>query len=129
MPVGQYAKVGILLVAMMWYNALNMKTLRFLLAFGFIGLPTSAFAAVLINTGVNTTIPQIMQGLVDLFLRWSILIATAIFLLGAIFMVGSGGNDEYLSTGKKLMKAALIGFGIVLSSWLILSTVVAFIAG
>lgn len=107
-----------------------MKTLRSVLALGLLTVPALACAAtVQINTGVSTTIPQIMQGLVDLFLRWSMFIATAIFLMGAILMVGSGGNDAFLSAGKKLMKASLIGLAIVLASWLILSTVVAFIAG
>ncbi len=107
-----------------------MKTLRSLLVFGLLLLPLSAGATpVYIDTGVTTSIPQIIQGLVDLFLRWSLLIATAVFLMGAALMVGSGGNDAYLSAGKKLMKAALIGLAIVLGSWLILSTVVAFIAG
>jgi hypothetical protein len=107
-----------------------MKTLRTLLFCGLLFTPIAVGATpVLIDTGVDTSIPQIMQGLVDLFLRWSLLIATAIFLMGAALMVGSGGNDAFLSAGKKLMKAALIGLAIVLSSWLILSTIVAFIAG
>jgi len=107
-----------------------MMIFRFLLLAGLVFLPHSAQAGtVLIATGVDTTIPQIMQGLVNLFLRWSFFVATAIFLMGAVLMVASGGADAYLSAGKKLMKAALIGLVIVLSSWLILSTVVAFLAG
>jgi drug/metabolite transporter (DMT)-like permease len=62
-------------------------------------------------------------------LRWSVLVATALFLLGCILMVGSGGDDATLSNGKKIMKASLIGLAIVLASWLILSTAVYFIAG
>lgn len=108
----------------------DMKMMRSVLLFGLLVVPASAFAIpVLIDTGVNTSVSQILQGLVDIFLRWSITIATAIFLMGAILMVGSGGNDAYLSAGKKLMKASLIGLAIVLASWLILSTVVAIIAG
>jgi hypothetical protein len=84
---------------------------------------------IIIDTGVVTTIPRIMDGFLTLMLQWSSLVATAIFLIGAILMVGSGGNDEYLSAGKKLMKAAAIGYAIILSSWMILSTVVYFIAG
>lgn len=107
-----------------------MKKLRCFLAFGLLLLPVAAAAGgVMVDTGVNTTIPQIMNGLVNLSLRWSVMIATAIFVLGAALMVGSGGNDAYLSAGKKLMKASLIGLAIVLASWLILSTAVAFIAG
>lgn len=92
-------------------------------------LPAAAWAQVQISTGVNTDIPTIMDGIISLLLMWSSMVATAIFLMGATLMVGSGGNDAYLSAGKKLMKAAMIGYAIILSSWLILSTAVFFIAG
>lgn len=105
-----------------------------------IGLPLAALlvllfaepvfaAVVIIDTGVQTTIPRIIEGIVNVLLQWSAVVATGVFLVGALFMVGSGGNDALLSNGKKLMKAALIGLAIILSSWLILSTVVFFIAG
>lgn len=107
-----------------------MKMLRFIATAALLTVPAVVLAGpVTVNTGVNTTIPQILQGIVDLILRWSSLIATAIFLLGAILMVGSGGNDALLSAGKRLMKASLIGLAIVLASWMILSTVVALVAG
>ena len=107
-----------------------MRILRQVGGIALLLLPLRARAiSVLIDTGVNTTIPQIMQGLVNLFLMWSFFIATAIFLMGAALMVGSGGKDEFVSNGKKLMKASLIGLAIVLASWMILSSVVAFIAG
>jgi hypothetical protein len=92
-------------------------------------LPAAAWAQVQISTGVSTDIPTIMDGIISLLLMWSSMVATAIFLMGATLMVGSGGNDAYLSAGKKLMKAAMIGYAIILSSWLILSTAVYFIAG
>lgn len=92
--------------------------------------PEAAFAApIVVDTGVTTTIPQIVQGIVNILLRWGSVVATGIFLMGALFMAGSGGNDAFLSNGKKLMKASLIGLAIILSSWLILSTAVFFIAG
>ena len=90
---------------------------------------TLAAGQVIVDTGVVTSIPRIMDGALSLMLLWSSMVATAIFLAGATLMVGSGGNDEYLSAGKKLMKAAVIGYAIILSSWLILSTTVYFIAG
>lgn len=103
---------------------------RRILSLAFFLLPATAVAAPLpVRTGVVTDIPTIMGGFLSIMLQWSSMVATAIFLLGAIFMVGSGGNDEYLSTGKKLMKASMIGYAIILSSWLILSTAVYLIAG
>ena len=92
-------------------------------------LPAFASAAVVkVDTGVHTTVPQLIQGIINVLLMWSSLVATAIFLLGAIFMVGSGGSDQPLSAGKRMMKAAVIGYAIVLASWMILSTVVSFVA-
>lgn len=93
-------------------------------------LPVPAKAAVVvIATGVRTSVPQVIAGLVDFLLLWSGVIASGLFLIGAVLMVGSGGEDEYLSAGKRIMKAALIGFALVLSSWMILSTVVYFLVG
>ena len=115
----------------MWYNSL-MK-FYYQIAAGFLlflaSAGTVAADQVIIDTGVTSTIPSIFEGIVNLLLMWSGLVATALFLLGCILMVGSGGNDATLSSGKKIMKAALIGLAIILSSWLILSTVVSFIAG
>lgn len=90
--------------------------------------PVLAHAQVIIITGVNSTIPMIVAGIINLLLQWSGLVATGLFLLGCILMVGSGGNDAYLSAGKKIMQSSLIGLAIILASWMILSTVVNFIA-
>lgn len=93
-------------------------------------LPVSAGAVPLtIDTGVHTDVPSILQGLVNVLLAWSGLVATGLFLLGCILMVGSGGDESTLAAGKKIMKASLIGLAIILSSWMLLSTVVYFIAG
>jgi|GEM_PF-6341354 hypothetical protein len=94
-----------------------------------LALPAMAQRVITVNTGVHTDIPTIVEGIVNLLLLWSSFVATALFLLGALFMVGSGGNEQFSSAGKKIMKAAMIGFAIVLASWLIISTAVFFIAG
>ncbi len=82
---------------------------------------------VCVGTGVSSTIPSILQGFVNVLFGWAALVATALFMLGSILMVGSGGEEKYLSAGKAIMKSSMIGFAIVLSSWLILSTVIYFI--
>ncbi len=96
--------------------------------------PLFAVAApriVTINTGIgtNVTVISVLTGIVDLLLYWGGTISTSVFLLGAFTMVASAGNDDYLSMGKTMMKSAAIGLAIVLASWMILSTVVFFIAG
>lgn len=105
-----------------------MRVLRSLTAVVALLLPTFASAMIVqINTGVHTTIPGVMEGIVNILLEWSGFTATGLFLIGAILMAGSGGNDQYLSAGKRLMEAAVIGFVIVLASWMIVSTVITFI--
>lgn len=114
-----------------WYNS-EMKFPGRLAAFSllhFVIIGTAYAAPLIVDTGVTSTIPSIFNGFVDLLLTWSIFVASALFLLGCIMMVGSGGSDAILSNGKKIMKASLIGLAIILCSWLILSTAVFFIAG
>ena len=92
----------------------------------------TAFAQrqITIATGVpNVTIDSIMLGIINVLLALSGLVATALFLLGALYMVGSAGSEQLSSAGKRIMKASLIGLAIILASWLILSTMVYLIAG
>jgi hypothetical protein len=91
-------------------------------------LPCAAFALG-IETGVSSDVPSILRGIVNVLLAWSGLVATGLFLIGAFLMVASGGSEANLAAGKKIMKAALIGLAIILASWMILSTVIWFIAG
>lgn len=114
----------------MWYNGLMKSSREFaaviLSSLAFAG--TVSAAPLTIATGVTSTVPSIFNGIVNLLLIWSSLVATALFLMGCALMVGSGGNDATLSNGKKIMKASLIGLAIILSSWFIISTAVTFIA-
>jgi hypothetical protein len=86
--------------------------------------PQVAYAQVIIDTGVSSDVETILTGIVDVLLLWAGVVTTAVFLLGALLMVASGGSDTYLSAGKKIMKAAAIGLAIILGSWMILSTIV-----
>ncbi len=104
-----------------------MRTLRTIGTVVVLLLPALAYALD-INTGVSSDVPTILRGIVNVLLRWAGFVATALFLLGAFIMVGSGGSEANLATGKKIMKASLIGLALILSSWMILSTVVSFIA-
>lgn len=87
--------------------------------------PHAAHANIInVNTGITTTVSGVVRGIVNIILLLSGVIATGLFLLGAMIMVGSTGNDQYVTIGKRLMKASLIGFSIVLSSWMMVSTVI-----
>ena len=101
------------------------KLLRLLGLLAFV--PARAHAIITVGTGVTTDIPHILAGILSILLGWSSLVATALFLGGALWMVGSGGNDARVTTAKTIMKASLVGLAIVVGSWLILSTAVSFI--
>ncbi len=90
-------------------------------------VPARVHAILRINTGVHTTIPQILGGILRILLAWSSLVATALFLGGALWMVASGGKDERVTVAKTVMKASLVGLAIIVGSWLILSTAVSLI--
>src|SRR3989338_9211245 len=67
----------------------------------------TAFAQrqITIATGVpNVTIDSIMRGSINVRLAWSGLVATALFLLGALYMVGSAGSEQLSSAGKRKLK-------------------------
>jgi hypothetical protein len=68
-----------------------------------------------------------MGNVVNVLLYWSSFVALTLFIVGGVMMIGSGGSDALLSSGRKIMKGSLIGFAIVLASWMILSTVLYFI--
>lgn len=121
----------------MWYNI--PMSLKRVATLGIVWLlyPLSVSAqagipcppnTVCIDTGVSTTVPGILGGIVNVLLLWSGLLTTALFLLGAILMVGSGGSEASLAAGKKIMKSSLIGLALILGSWLLLSTIVYFLA-
>lgn len=80
-----------------------------------------------VDTGVRTTVDKLFGGIVNTLFVWAFAIATAIFLIGALFMVASGGEENVLTNAKRLMKGSLIGFAIVLGSWMILSTFLYFL--
>ena len=80
-----------------------------------------------VNTGVTSSVEQVISGITDVLLSWSVVVATAIFLIGALIMTASGGQETAISNGRKYMRDALIGFAIILAAWIIISTVVTFI--
>lgn len=85
-------------------------------------------APIVVNTGVSSSVPTIVNGFINVLLSWSTLVATALFLLGSFVMVASGGEETLLANGKKICKASLIGLAIIVGSWMLMSTVVSFIA-
>lgn len=77
---------------------------------------------VCVDTGVSTTIPRILAGIVNVLFYLSTAVGLVIFLLGGLYAIASGGNEQLLGNGKRLMRFALIGIAVVGGSWMILST-------
>lgn len=108
--------------------------------FGFT-FPSSTDAAGLVNCGLNADDPAtvnidetlpctachlILLGdtIIDWMMRVMTIIAIAfIFAMGVLYIV-SAGNDKMISQAKAGIKAALIGFAVILSAWLIVSTTI-----
>lgn len=44
--------------------------------------------------------------------------------IGGFFMLISGGSEEKVSHGKKIIKSAIIGLIIVLTAWLMVNTII-----
>jgi hypothetical protein len=91
--------------------------------------PLSAEAA-LVNCGTRTnpspcTICHLVQGGVGL-MDWGLTIMTAIgvtvIVAMAILYIVSAGDEGLMQTAKGGIKAAIIGFAVMLSAWLIVHT-------
>ncbi len=86
-------------------------------------LVPTAFAQTMVH---QKSVPDIISGLVNVLFYMSAFVTLSVFLLGGFYMVASGGNEQVLGNGKKLMRFSLIGFAIILGSWMLLSTFVNF---
>ena len=91
--------------------------------------PLSAEAA-LVNCGTRTnptpcTVCHLVQGGVSV-MDWGLTIMSAIgvvvIVAMAILYIVSAGNEGLMGTAKAGIKAALIGFAVMLSAWLIVHT-------
>ena len=56
-------------------------------------------------------------------------LAILLIIWGAFLIITAGGSPDRLSTGKKVIQAAVIGLAIVLGAWVIVSTVFLVITG
>ncbi|MFN7088338.1 MAG: hypothetical protein ACK4NX_00720 [Candidatus Paceibacteria bacterium] len=55
--------------------------------------------------------------------------ATVIFMMvGGLMMIIAGGNEAMLSRGRSTFQAAVVGFIIVLVAWVVIDTIIAFLA-
>lgn len=81
-----------------------------------------------INLGSNTPI-QIIVKIIQIFLGFLALLTVIIIIYGGFLWTTSGGNEEKISRAKKLLKNAVIGILIILSSWGIASYILKTLIG
>ncbi|MDO8565881.1 MAG: hypothetical protein Q7S04_01695 [Candidatus Moranbacteria bacterium] len=118
----------------------------FLLGFFFFSLavtaiPSPTLAAGLIPCGRSTDDPSTTtinetdkctichiivggQGIMDWGLKVMTFVAIAVIVAMAVLYIVSAGNDGMMTTAKGGIKAAFIGFAVMLGAWLIISTTI-----
>jgi len=69
------------------------------------------------------------KNIIDNLFAAAILISVAMIVVGAFFMITSGGSEKNLSKGKDIMKNALFGLLIALSAWIIVNTLMFLLTG
>jgi hypothetical protein len=125
-----------------------MRTLISLFFFSLIALTAAVPAAALAQTG-NESITNIWRGtgngtitcnqrgmqctlcdgirvaknVTEFLTVIAVALAVLIIMYGALRMMTSGGNENWLSAGKEAILKALLGLAIVAASWLIVDTV------
>ena len=93
--------------------------------------PTAASALeerfVILGTGIRISFVQLVSNLIS-FLAVSVLsVCTVLFLIGAVQVTVSHGDQTKIDNGKKLMISSLVGLALVLSSYAIVRTVLYFL--
>lgn len=68
------------------------------------------------------------KGLIDYGLRIMTFVAIAVIVAMAIFYIVSTGDEGMMQTAKGGIKAALIGFAVMLGAWLIVNTTLTILA-
>ncbi|HVW66958.1 MAG TPA: hypothetical protein VHA78_04500 [Candidatus Peribacteraceae bacterium] len=87
--------------------------------------PVPVFAQRTLNVDIGTqlSIWQIITRIITFLAGSVVIIAGAMFLVGAFMIVLSGAKEDYKQKGKDLMIGSLIGMGVVLGAYAILRTV------
>ncbi len=94
-----------------------------LIFFGFV-IPLSTFAFTVPNVGQSlglgeADLESTVINLVRFVLGFLALVAVIVMIWGGFQWMTAGGNDEKISTAKKLITNAVIGLIIVILSWAI----------
>lgn len=66
-----------------------------------------------VDLGSSASMTQIVGNVIQVLALVAILLFGTLFVVGAVFMVGSRGKEDQLNTGKELMIKSMIGLAIV----------------
>jgi hypothetical protein len=93
-------------------------------------LPTLALAQSLVPAaepgqapgflGGNTTIGSILRAITRFLLGFAGVVAILFIIYGGFRYITAGGNEDAAESGKHILTNAIIGFAIILLSWVIL---------
>lgn len=70
----------------------------------------------------------VAKNIVAYLLQFATLAAVIMIVVGALTMMFAAGSEEKFATGKRTILNAVIGLAIALASWLIINTVIQFLA-
>jgi hypothetical protein len=72
---------------------------------------------------------QLFKNVFDAVLEITLAIATGFIVYGGILIMFSGTNSGWLAKGRKTVLHAVVGVAIALGAWLIVDTILKFLAG
>src|SRR3989344_2713153 len=91
--------------------------------------PAVSFGA-LVVCGTSTTDPctichlyALVKTLIDFLLIIIVPLAVFALVVGAVYLLASGGRESWVSRGKEIIWSAVIGVLIALIAWLIVNTI------
>jgi hypothetical protein len=70
-----------------------------------------------------------VQNVINLLLSMAWLVALVFILWAGWGMVNSGGNEEAITTAKATMSSAIIGFFLVIASFLLINFIISLVGG
>ena len=106
--------------------------------FSIIGLLVANFASAIALVNCKGTvaspcdIPKLLETIrlvINFLLSWAWLISILFIVYSGIRMVLAGGNEERLSTAKTSLNHAIVGFVIILVSFILINTVIGILTG
>jgi len=100
------------------------KTFYTISAFILVLFPAISHAATLSNPLGTTDIKVIISRIVQALLGITGAVALLMFVWGGFQWMASAGNPEWIKKGKETMKWAIFGLVIMISAYMIISTIV-----